>query len=49
MLCSAGRNTVHQRLSLTPDDVQSVRNGLFLADGIEKAFDSLKLSFVRSS
>lgn len=36
-------------IGMTPDDVNDVRNGLLLATGIHKAFDHLRLSFVKSN
>ena len=36
-------------LGLTATDVSSTKNGLFLAEGIEKAFDKMELTFVRVS
>ena len=35
-------------LGLTSKDISGVRNGLFLACNVEKAFDSLQLSFAKS-
>lgn len=37
-----------EHLGLTTRDISGVRNGLFLANNVEKAFDSLKLSFIKS-
>ena len=34
-------------LKMQPEDLHSMRNGLFLAHGIEKAFQQLEVSFVR--
>jgi hypothetical protein len=34
-------------LKLTSDDLDDVRNGLLLAHGIEREFDTLGVSFVR--
>jgi hypothetical protein len=36
-------------LGLKLEDLKSTRNGLFLADGVEKAFDTLKISFVKTN
>jgi hypothetical protein len=36
-------------IGLTEDDVNNPRNGLLLAYGIEKCFDNLRLSFVKSN
>lgn len=36
-------------IGMTPDDVNDVRNGLLLATGIHKAFDHLRLSFIKSN
>lgn len=44
--------SVIKRLSsigMNEDDVNSVRNGLLLASGIHKAFDNLRISFVKSN
>ena len=35
-------------IGMGKDDVNNVRNGLFLAFGIEKAFDKLQISFIKS-
>ena len=37
------------KLGLKKKDLQSSRNGLFLAKELERAFDSLKISFVKSN
>lgn len=36
-------------LGLKLEDLKSTRNGLFLAAGVEKAFDTLKISFVKTN
>jgi hypothetical protein len=38
-----------RHLGMQLQDLSSVQNGLFLASGIEDAFDKLKLSFVKSN
>eukprot|EP01031_Cornospumella_fuschlensis_P029959 gene29959-36183_t len=35
-------------IGMTPEEVNSVRNGLFLVKGIEEAFDQLQISFVKN-
>jgi hypothetical protein len=37
-----------RNIGLTKEDVESSRNGLLLSKGIENAFDSLQLSFIKS-
>lgn len=38
-----------KKLSLTKDDINSPRNGIFLCKGIEEAFDNLRISFYRTN
>lgn len=49
ILPSSTTEEVAAILEMSLDDLQSVRNGLFLCKGIEESFDQLALSFVPSN